>query len=188
MRSASKFTPSALEIGFPAIAGSIRTLVKTRRSVIAATCGFTEAIAHARASELDGCSRVRNHHYASRRAFARAAARQTCAIRLSPAASKMHECDDGANSASPAPNQAAVRTDHFAPDDARFAARSQTATRRTVDRMVNTKRYAQRASSRVQNHARSPPAHARSLPAPRASTTNTRPPSPRHARCKARAA
>jgi hypothetical protein len=40
MRSASKFTPSALEIGFPNIAGSIRAFAKTRRSIVAATCGI----------------------------------------------------------------------------------------------------------------------------------------------------
>ena len=183
MRSASKFTPSALEIGFPTITGSISALAKTRRSIIAATCGITEAVS--------APTSVRTRQVLARtqpRPRISTRVRASCCApdvrhRLIVAASKMRECDGGANSASPRPNQAAIRTDHFAADDARFAARSQTATRRTVDRMVNTRQYAQRASSRVQNHARSPPAHARSLPAPRASTTTPCPPSPRHARC-----
>src|SRR5437763_8743862 len=46
MRSASKFTPSALEIGFPTMAGSISALGKARRGVIAGTHGITHALMH----------------------------------------------------------------------------------------------------------------------------------------------
>jgi hypothetical protein len=46
MRSASKFTPSALEIGFSASAGSISALGKARRGVIVATHGITHAVMH----------------------------------------------------------------------------------------------------------------------------------------------
>jgi hypothetical protein len=104
MRSASRFARFRVESSSRAIARTRSTIVSTFRHYaitprqdvrdttrIAALVGTTDPL-------------VPDHAHAHRRAFARAAARQTCTIRWSSAVSKMRECDDRANSASSPPN------------------------------------------------------------------------------------
>jgi hypothetical protein len=183
MRSASKFTPSALEIGFPKITGSIRALAKTRRSIVAATCGITEAVT--------ACTSIR-----TRRVFARTQPRPRISTRVRAcrcAADVRHPLIVGCVENARMRRRSKFSISHVESgrhQDGPFRSRP-CALGRSIANGIPLKqsiggertRRAQRARTRVRNHARSALAHARSLHAARVCVTTPRPPSPRHARC-----